>query len=82
MDKRDWRTTCGKRQPAYVQARRTPSSLWVTQGSARTADQLAALIARASARNVGSELRVVEFGRNGARTERAVAVEATGAAAA
>ena len=72
MAQGSYRTYCGKRQPAYVQARRTPSSLWVTQGSAKTADQLAALIARASARNIGAELRVVEFGRNGERTERAV----------
>ncbi len=77
-----WRTSCGKAQPMYVQARRTPSSLWVTQGSAKTADQLVALIARAAARNVGAELRVVKFGKRGARTERAVAGEATLAAAA
>ncbi len=72
MATRNLSTSFGKRQPAYVQARRTPSSLWVTQGSARTAGQLAALIARAAARNAGHELRVVEFGRNGERTERAV----------
>ncbi len=54
----------------------------MTQGSAKTADQLAALIARASARNIGAELRVVEFGRNGERTEQLVATEATTLAAA
>ena len=81
MATRNLRTSYGKRQPAYVQARRTPSSLWVTQGSARTAEQLTALIARAAARNAGHALRVVEF-VNGERIERAVAGEATVAAAA
>ncbi len=82
MKTRNVSTSFGKRQPLYVQARRHEGALWVTQGSAKTADQLAALLARASARNVGAELRVVEFGRNGERTERAVATEATVAAAA
>ena len=76
-----YRTSCGKLQPMYVQARRTPSSLWVTQGSAKTADQLAGLIARSSARNAGAELRVVEF-TGGARTERPVVEETTTAATA
>jgi len=80
--RRNLATSYGKLQPAYLQARRTPSSLWVTQGSAKTADQLAALIARASARNAGAELRVVEFGTGGTRTERPVVEETTTAAAA
>ena len=81
MADRSYRTTCGARQPMYIQARRTPSSPWTTQGSARTADQLVALLARAAARNAGCELRVVEFGRNGERIERAVVSETTAAAA-
>ena len=82
MKTRTVSTSFGKRQPMYVQARRHEGALWVTQGAARTGDQLAALIARASARNIGAELRVVEFGRNGERMERLVAGEATTAAAA
>ena len=73
--KRSWRSACGKLQPFYVQAN------GVTQGSARDAATLAALIARVAARKPGAALVVVSFDRNGARTERAVAVEATGAAA-
>ena len=72
MTRGSYRTTCAARAAFYVQARRHEGALWVTQGSAKTAEQLAALIARASARNIGAELRVVEFGRNGGRTERAV----------
>ena len=82
MTRGSYRTICGARQPLYVQARRTPSSLWVTQGSAKTADQLAALLARAAARNAGCELRVVEFMKRGRRTERAVVSETTTLAAA
>ena len=54
----------------------------ITQGSARDVATLAALIARVAARKPGAALVVVSFGRNGERTERAVATEATLAAAA
>ena len=60
------RTSFGKRQPFYVQAN------GVTQGSARDAATLAALIARVQARKPGAALAVVNFDRNGERTERAV----------
>ena len=76
MADRSYRTTCGARQPFYVRAN------GVTQGSARDAATLAALIARVQARTPGAALVVVSFGRNGERTERAVATEATLAAAA
>ena len=76
MRTRDYRTTCAKRQPMYVQAN------GVTRGSARTTEQLTALIARVAARKPGAALVVVGFDRNGERTERAVATEATVAAAA
>ena len=66
MADRSYRTYCGKRQPHYVKAD------GVTQGSARDAATLAALIARVAARKPGAALVVVSFGRNGARTERAV----------
>ena len=71
MATRNLSTSYGARQPFYVQAN------GVTQGSARTDEQLAALIARVSARKPGAALVVVEFGRNGERTERLVASEAT-----
>ena len=66
MTRGSYRTTCGKRQPFYVQAN------GVTQGSARDAATLAALIARVSARKPGAALVVVSFDRQGRRTERAV----------
>ncbi len=66
MADRSYRTTCGARQPYYVQAN------GVTQGSARDAATLAALIARVAARKPGAALVVVSFDRRGERTERAV----------
>ncbi len=66
MKTRNVRTSFGKRQPFYVQAN------GVTQGSARDAATLAALIGRVSARRPGAALVVVSFDRNGQRTERAV----------
>ena len=66
MTRGSYRTTCGKRQPHYVQA------TGVTQGSARDAAALAALIARVAARKLCAALVVVSFDRNGQRTERAV----------
>ena len=74
MADRSYRTTCGKRQPMYVQAN------GVTQGGARNDAELAALIGRVMARRPGAALVVVEFGRNGERTERAVEQAATLAA--
>ncbi len=64
--RRNLATSYGKRQPMYVQAN------GVTQGSARDAATLAALIARVAARRPGASLVIVSFDRNGARTERAV----------
>ncbi len=66
MADRSYRTTCGARQPFYVQAN------GITQGSARDAATLAALIARVAARKLCAALVVVSFDRNGQRTERAV----------
>ena len=66
MDKRNWRTACGKLQPFYVQAN------GVTQGSARDDAQLAALSSRVATRKPGAALVVVSFDRQGGRTERAV----------
>ncbi len=60
------RTSFGARRPLYVKAD------GVTQGSARDAATLAALIGRVAARKPGAALVVVSFGRNGERTERAV----------
>ena len=76
MADRSYRTTCGKRQPLYVKAD------GVTQSSARNDAELAALIGRVQARKPGAALVVVEFGRNGERTEKLVAAEATTLAAA
>ncbi len=76
MDDRNVRTSYGRTQPHYVQAN------GVTQGSARDAASLAALIARVTARKPGVALVVVSFDRSGARAEREVATEATLAAAA
>ena len=76
MADRSYRTTCGKLQPFYVKAD------GVTQGSARTAEQLVALIARVAARKPGAALVVVSFDRKGERTERLVVAETTTAAAA
>jgi hypothetical protein len=67
MADRSYRTYCGKRQPYYLQAN------GVTQGSARTPDQLAALIARVTARKPGAALVIVSFDKSGARTEQPVA---------
>ncbi len=64
--RRNLSTSHGKRQPFYVQAN------GITQGSARDAATLAALIARVAARKPGAALVVVEYGRNGQRTGRAV----------
>jgi hypothetical protein len=66
MTRGSYRTTCGARRPFYVQAN------GITQGSARDAATLAALIARVQTRKPGAALVVVSFGRNGERTERAV----------
>ncbi len=66
MTRGSYWTTCGKRQPLYVKAD------GITQGSAKDAATLAALIGRVSARKPGAALVVVSFGRNGERTERAV----------
>ena len=66
MTRGSYRTTCGARQPHYVKAD------GVTQGSARDAATLAALIGRVAARTPGAALVAVSFDRNGARTERAV----------
>ncbi len=63
---RNWRTTCGRLRRFYVQAN------GVTQGGADTIAQRDALIARVQARKPGVALVLVEFGRNGERTERAV----------
>ncbi len=73
---RSVRTSFGARRPFYVQAN------GITQGSARDAATLAALIARVQARKPGAALVVVSFDKRGERTERAVATEATVAAAA
>ena len=73
MTRGSYRTHCGARQPHYVQAN------GVTQGSARTAEQLAALIARVSARRPGAALVVVSFDRDGECTERAVTSTAVAA---
>ena len=75
MKTRNLRTSYGARQPMYVQAN------GVTQGSARNDAELAALISRVAARRPGAALVVVEFGRNGERTEKLVAAEATTLAA-
>ncbi len=66
MKTRNVRTSFGKRQPFYVQAN------GVTQGSARDAATLAALIARVTVRKPGAALVVVRFDRQGGLTERAV----------
>ena len=66
MADRSYRTTCGARQPHYVKAD------GITQGSARDAATLAALISRVAARKPGAALVVVSFDRTGQRTERAV----------
>ncbi len=79
--RRNLSTAYGAKQPAYVQVRRTPSSLWVTQGSADTAAQLAALLARVAARKPGVALTLREYGLRGRRTERPVVEETTAAAA-
>ncbi len=73
MKTRNVRTSFGKRQPMYVQVG------GVTQGSARDAATLAALIARVSARRPSAALVVIEFGKNGERTERAVELTALAA---
>ncbi len=75
MADRSYRTYCGKLQLFYVKAN------GITQGSARDAATLAALIARVSARKPGAALVVVSFDRNGERTERAVSSTAQLAAA-
>ena len=72
---RNLATSFGKRQPMYVKAD------GVTQGSARDAATLAALIARVAARRPGAALVVVSFDRNSERTERAVEQTALPAAA-
>ncbi len=74
MADRSYRTTCGARQPFYVKAN------GITQGSARDAATLAALIARVAARKPGAALIVVEFGKCGQRTERTVELTALAAA--
>ncbi len=75
MTRGSYRTTCGKRQPLYVQAN------GVTQGSARNDAELAALIGRVAARKPGAALVIVSFGKDGSRTEKLVAAEATTLAA-
>ena len=73
--RRNVRTSFGARRPFYVKAN------GITQGSARDDAELAALIGRVSAGKPGVALVVVSFGKDGSRTERVVAAEATTLAA-
>ena len=73
--RRNVRTAFGARQPLYLKAD------GITQGSARNDAELAALIGRVMARRPGAALVIVSFGKDGSRTERAVATEAAALAA-
>ncbi len=60
MNKRSWRSAQGGLRRYYVKTRRTPTSLWVTAGSADTEAQRDALVARVQARYPERELVVVD----------------------
>ena len=79
MATRNWRVTCRRTKRFAVQTRLGAS--WVTAATADTEAALAAAILRTQARCPERALRVVEFGRDGSRTEMLVAGEATTLAA-
>ncbi len=76
MKTRNLSTSYGRTRRYYVFAH------GIAQGSADTDAQLTALLARVAARKPGVALTLREYGKDGSRTEKLVAAEATTLAAA